>query len=716
VSRGGASAAAARRFGQVRLAAIPLLVALAALIALDPRWNARLQSLWFDAYQTLWPRQIVSMPATIVEIDHKSLAALGQWPWPRSVLAQLIDDIARHRPAAIGIDIVMPEADARTAERVLARAGKLDPAIARQLAALPSSDTMLARSLAAAPTVLAITGSAERTGMPLRAPPFGVLDSVAAPIGAPAPAPRVMRYAGVLTSIDELDRAAVGRGLISVVPEGGIIRRIPLAASVDGTLVPTLAIEMIRVALGAPPLRLRVAADAVEGVEAGAFFAATEADGAGRVYFSPSSTDRYVSAIDILDGRFDPEQLREKLVLIGVTGVGMIEDKNTPLGVPMPGVEIHAQLLENLFDQTLLTRPAWAPRVEALAFLLLGSVLVVATPRWKPHHAALLALGGIALLLASGILVFRTQRLLFDAATPAMGLGLLFATLLVLTLAEANRQKKSLERIVQRQREESARIAGELDAARRIQTATLPRPDLLRDDPRIDLAATMIPAREVGGDLYDFFRLDDRRLFFLVGDVAGKGLPASIFMAVSKALYKSTMLRATGADIGELMSVANAEVSRDNQEMLFVTAFAGILDLETGDLAYCNAGHENPYLLHPGDGTVRRIEDGGGPPLCAVDDYAYPEARYRMRPGERLCVVSDGVTEARRASGDLYGGERVRATLLRLTQSALDARALVDAVRADVESFAAGAEAVDDLTVLVLCWNGPRATGSAASD
>jgi serine phosphatase RsbU (regulator of sigma subunit) len=81
-------------------------------------------------------------------------------------------------------------------------------------------------------------------------------------------------------------------------------------------------------------------------------------------------------------------------------------------------------------------------------------------------------------------------------------------------------------------------------------------------------------------------------------------------MAVSKALYKSAMLRARGADIGEVMSVANAEVSRDNPEMLFVTAFAGILDLETGDLAYCNAGHENPYLLHPGEATVRRIEDG----------------------------------------------------------------------------------------------------------
>ena len=704
-----ASEAAARRSGHVRLVAVPVLVALTALIWLDPPWNARLQSVWFDAYQALSPRQVVSMPVTIVEIDQKSLAALGQWPWPRSVLAQLIDDINRHRPAAIGIDVLWPEADARSAERVLARAGKLDPALASQLAALPSNDTMLARSLASAPTVLAVTGSAEPTGMLLRAPPFGVRDS-AAGLSAKTPvAPQATAYAGVLTSIDELDRAAAGRGLISVVPEGGVIRRIPLVASIGGTLAPALAIEMIRVALGAPPLRLRMAAGAVEGVEVGAFFAPTEDDGAARVYFSPHSTDRFVSAIDILEGRFDPEQLRRKLVLVGVTGVGMVEDKNTPLGVAMPGVEIHAQLLENLFDGTLLRRPSWAPRVEALAFLLLGSMLVVATPRWKPQHAAMLAIGGVAILLVSGNAMFRTQRLLFDAATPAMSLGLVFGMLLVLTLAEANRQKKSLERLVQAQREESARVTGELDAARRIQTATLPRADFLREDPRIDLAATMIPAREVGGDLYDFFRLDDRRLFFLIGDVAGKGLSASIFMAVSKALYKSTMLRARGADIGEIMSVANAEVSRDNPEMLFVTLFAGILDLDSGHLAYCNAGHENPYLLHPADAAVRRIEDGGGPPLCAVDDFAYRGACCRMQPGEQLCLVTDGVTEARRAMGDMYGSERVRDKLLALAQHALDARTVVDAMRADVELFAAGAEPADDLTVLVLRWNGPRA-------
>ena len=700
-----------RRSGRTRLVGIAILVALAALIGREASFTASLRSAWFDAYQVLAPRIPQSMPVTVVEIDQKSLAAIGQWPWPRTVMAELLDAIRRNKPAAIALDILMPESDALSPERVLARAGKTDTELARVLANRPSNDAVLARALTDAGAILVVAGMPEPTGMLLRAPPFSVRDVGEHATAAMPVAPNLARYSGALASIDELDRAASGRGLISVDPEGGVIRRIPLAASIDGTLVPALAIEMLRVALGVPAVRLHVSGSTVESIAVGDFAVPTEGDGAVRIYYSHRRSDRFVSAIDVLEGRVDPARLQQQLVLIGVTGLGLLEYQNTPVGERMPGSEIHAQLVENLFDQTLLRRPDWASALEMALFLLLGAWLVLATPRWKPHNAALLMLGGVVLPAALAFLAFRVQRVLFDAATPAVSLMLLFCVLLVLTLAEATRQKKSLERLVQVQREQSARIAGELEAAQRIQTATLPRADLLQGDGRIDIAATMIPARETGGDLYDFFRLDDRRLFFLVGDVAGKGLSASIFMAVSKALYKSATLRAAGADIGELMSVANAEVSRDNQEMLFVTAFAGILDLETGELAYCNAGHDNPYLVHPADTAVRRIADGDGPPLCAMSDFEYRGGQHAMRPGELLCVITDGVSEAQDPARALYGSARVEAILPRLGGGGATARGVVDALQADVEAFAAGAEPADDLTILVLRWHGPGAAG-----
>ena len=180
--------------------------------------------------------------------------------------------------------------------------------------------------------------------------------------------------------------------------------------------------------------------------------------------------------------------------------------------------------------------------------------------------------------------------------------------MLGLTLTEAQRQRRALRRQLEAEREAAARVAGELQAARRIQMGILPAPaTVLRGDDRIALYAFLEPARIVGGDLYDFFRLDGDRLFFLVGDVSGHGVAGSLFMAVSKALCKSAALRS--GDLGAMMRESNAEISRDNPEALFVTVWAGLLDARTGRLEYCNAGHEPVWLLGPGgagDPAARR--------------------------------------------------------------------------------------------------------------
>jgi adenylate cyclase len=473
--------------------------------------------------------------------------------------------------------------------------------------------------------------------------------------------------------------------------------------------VPTLAIEMLRVAYRAPSIRLAAAGGAVTGLSVGDARLRTEKDGAVRVYYSRHRGDRFISAIDVLEDRVDPALLRKQMVLIGLTAIALQEFQDTPIGERMSGSEIQAQLLENLLDGTLLRRPPWAPGAEALLVLVSGALLVWAMRRLHPLSAALLMLILVAVSVLGAFGLFRSQRLLLDAATPSLYLLLIFGVLLVLALAESTRQRRSLESVVQGQRERSARIAGELEAAQRIQTASLPRPDLLRGDERADLYAALTPAREVGGDLYDFFMLDDHRLFLLIGDVAGKGLSASIFMAVSKALYKGLMIRTPGANIGDIMRAANAEVSRDNVEMLFVTVFAAILDLRSGELAYCNAGHENPYLLRPGGSRPERIADGDGPPLCAMSDFDYRSARRQLAPGELLCLMTDGVAEAQNSAGDLYGHARAEQVIAGLFRSDASARELVTALQADVLAFEDGAEAHDDLTILALRWKGPPA-------
>jgi serine phosphatase RsbU (regulator of sigma subunit) len=335
--------------------------------------------------------------------------------------------------------------------------------------------------------------------------------------------------------------------------------------------------------------------------------------------------------------------------------------------------------------------------------LVLGLVLIRAIPRISPPRSVLV----LALLLATlGLLgsgAYVWKGILIDASVPGIALGLVFATMLAQTLSEANAQRKVLRERLQLEREEAARLTGELDAARRIQVGILPRADVaFPGERRFEIYASMEPAREVGGDLYDFFMLDPDRLFFLVGDVSGKGLPASIFMAVSKALCKSAALR-RAQQVGTLLREAGAEIARENPESLFVTVFAGVLDARTGRMEYCCAGHEPPFIFAPGS-KVTRFEAGNGPPLCVLEGFSYNTAEIQMKPGGTLCLVSDGVTEAMNPAGELYGARRLSQALER-ARDAQSPAALVSAIRADLARFVAGAEAADDITLLVLRWN-----------
>jgi len=653
---------------------------------------------WLDGYQELSPRERRSAPVVIVAIDEASLDRFGQWPWPRNLVARLLDRIAAARPAAIGVDIVFAESDRFSPERLAPSAAEADPKLAERLARLPRHDATLAASIRAAPVVLGIAGL--ESGAATDAAPMTPSLQQGAGIQS-----ALHRYASALRSLPEIDAAAKGHGLLNADPEGGVVRRVPMVALVGATPVPHLSLETLRVASGEPLFTVRSSAAGVRAVVIGDLSVPTQADGRLWVHYAPHDATRFISAADVLDGEAGPAELRRKLVLVGVTGLGLVDYHSTPLGERMPGTEVHAQVLENVFDGALLMRPRWAPWIEALVLVVAGLILVYSVPRLSPaRSSALLAL----LLMALGAAAFAAYRggeLLLDASVPGAAVAFLFAAMLAHTLAEANAQKKLLQQRLQRERESAARIAGELDAARRIQLGILPRPEsAFPSERRFEISALMEPAREVGGDLYDFFMLDAERVLFLVGDVSGKGLPASIFMAVSKALCKSAALRG-GRRLEELLGETNLEIALENPESFFVTVFAAVLDAETGRLEYCSAGHEPALVVTP-EGEIGRLTAGGGPPLCMLDGFAYVAAEHRMNAKDMVCVVSDGVTEAMNSSGELYGAARLQAALLR-SRNAGSPAAVVDAIRADVAQFAGDAEAVDDITLLVLRWNGP---------
>jgi adenylate cyclase len=690
------------------------LVVLAGLLALAaaPDFPARqvLRFAAFDAYHALAPRVPVSAPAVIVEIDEASLAQHGRWPWPRTLLARLVQRIAAGDPAAIGIDIVMPEPDRLSPPRLPLLVPDLPAEVVERLARLPSSDTVLADTLRPLPVVLGVAG------LPKDALVVGAVGSVGRrpPVRIRGGDPRlfVRRFDGALRSIELIDAAAAGHGLINPELDRGVVRRMPLVAAVGEALVPTLGVEMLRLASGAPGLMVDVGLRGVEAVRIGDLAIRTQPDGSVWLRFARDDPGRLVSAAEVLAEAVSPERFARRLVLVGVTAiVGLSDHHVTPVADLMPGVEIQAQLLEAIYEGALLSRPWWMAWLEAVVLALAGGLLIGAIPAVRVAWGAALGATLLALILTLGFVLYRSHGSLFDAASPALGVALVFAAMLGITRAEADRQRRALREALVREREAAARLAADLEAARRIQRGILPEAaGAFPDERRFSLHAWIEPARMVGGDLYDFFLLDRDRLFFLIGDVSGKGLPASLFMALSKSLLRSAAQRGR-VDLGTLWREANTEISRNNAEALFVSVVGGVLDVATGSVSYCNAGHEPPYVLHAAEPSPRRLKDQGGPPLCVLEDFPYAAASTRLGPGETLCLVTDGIPEARRDDGELYGRARLEDLLARLGPTAT-ADGVGEAIRRDVERFVGNAEPADDMAILVVRWNGSESSAA----
>ena len=240
----------------------------------------------------------------------------------------------------------------------------------------------------------------------------------------------------------------------------------------------------------------------------------------------------------------------------------------------------------------------------------------------------------------------------------------------------------------------------EMQAAAAIQQSILPGPLPSGGTRlRVDLHADMRPAREIGGDFFDFFLIDEDRLAFTVADVSGKGIPAALFMAVSRTVMRNA---ASGADMGARMIDANRLLSAENAACMFVTMFHGVLDLTTGLLRYCNAGHNPPYLLRADGG--RETLKATGIPFGIDSDRPYRIAEISLASGDALFLFSDGITEAFSPAGEIFGEARL--------ERALDgargrgAAEMVAEVIGATDEFAAGAEQSDDITCLALAYRG----------
>ena len=264
--------------------------------------------------------------------------------------------------------------------------------------------------------------------------------------------------------------------------------------------------------------------------------------------------------------------------------------------------------------------------------------------------------------------------------------------------------EKAIEQInfvhkTQQEHSQLESLKGDLAIAGEIQQAILPRvfPPFPEDSDKLDIAASMTPAKDVGGDFYDFFRIDDDRLGFVIADVSGKGIPAAIFMAVSRTLIRATGIR--GSDPAECITYSNKLLAEESVECMFVTVFYAIMNIKTGLVTYCNAGHNPPYLLKH-DGKVQELPMSQDPMVGAIEGIEYHTHQLQIDRGDSLVLFTDGVNEAMNKDNEQFGDNRLTAVLEKVCQS--NCQQVIDAIKDAVTAFVNGAEPSDDITILSL--------------
>ncbi len=428
-----------------RSLALGLLVLILAVRISDPFPVELARLKVFDLYQTLKPRKLAVRPVAIVDIDEESLRGVGQWPWPRVVIAKLVDRLTAARAVVIGFDMAFPEPDRMSPWRIAESVSAYDPAMAEQLRRLPDSDAILAAALKRSRVVLGqfayerdVAGAG---AVPAEPTPLGEIGG--------DPRPFLPIHLGLVRNIPQLEDAAAGRGIISLLPESdGVVRRVPAVVRVGDKVFPALSIEMLRVATGQSAYGIRTLPQGISDIVIAGTRVPTDSRGRIWVYFAAPDHSRYVSAGKILAGdSLSPDLARRlagKLVLIGTSAAGLRDLRPTPIEARLPGVEVHANLIETVLGQSYLKRPPEALGIEITAALLAGLLMVILVPLVGPIWTFPLFLAVSAALAGTSYYLFAQERVLIDAA---FAIAAAFLTYILLTYTNYSREAAERRRV-----------------------------------------------------------------------------------------------------------------------------------------------------------------------------------------------------------------------------------------------------------------------------
>ncbi len=455
-------------------------------------------------------------------------------------------------------------------------------------------------------------------------------------------------YPYSIGSLETIEQSAKGLGSISFLDQlDGIIRSLPLIVKFNNKIYPTMGLEMVRVGSNQKNIYVELNEVGIKRISARPYKIDSDPNGIIWIKYKKSDKRQYISAQDVYDGKFQSDFFKDKYVLIGASAQGLFDLVKTPLGITIPGVEVHANVIENILDQSYLIRNPNTYVFELLFSIIIALLTFILSQKIKPKYSLSVFFGNLLFIIVIGFSIYKFRSELVDISYPIFILTITFLTGLYFRFIEEN--KLALANL-----QKEAKLLKERELAAGVQKSLFP--DISKFENFI--FAKNVPARDVSGDYFDVVRSTPEEYFFTLADVSGKGVKAGMYMAKASSIFRT--LTNLKFPLEKVVFGVNNELVEAKFKGMFVTAVFGKLNIKTGELVFINAGHES-ILTFDKDKNYEYIKSDM-PPIGIVKYFTESMVKSNTinLKDKTFVVYTDGVTEGYLKNGEELGAEGVQ--------------------------------------------------------
>ena len=656
-----------------------LLIILIAIKILNPSFVKSISYLSFDVYQKIFVEKKDS-EVIIVDIDEKSLGEFGQFPWNRGIFAKILDQLNTSNPKAIGFDIFFTEKDKQSPEAII-KSYNLIPSDISEIQNLKDPDKIFSEKLKQSKSVIAVLGSS----IPSHSNYDRKAKSRFLSKGGD-PKQFTYSYPYSIGSLEELEKSVKGLGSISFLDQlDGIIRSLHLVVKLNDELYPSMGLEMVRVGSKQKNIYIELNEIGINRISSRPHKIQTDPNAIIWIKYKKSSKNQYISASDVYEGNFSKEFFKDKYVLIGASAQGLFDLVKTPLGTTIPGVEVHANVIENILDQSYLIRNPNIYLFELLFSLFIALTTFILSQKIKPKFSLSIFFGNVLMIILIGFTFYRLRGELVDISYPIFMVTVTFLTGLYFRFIEEN--KIALENL-----QKEAKLLKERELAAGVQKSLFP--DISKFENFI--YAKNVPARDVSGDYFDVVRVNKEEYFFTLADVSGKGIKAGMYMAKASSIFRT--LANLKYSLEKIVFGVNNELVEAKFKGMFVTAVFGKLNIVTGEMTFINAGHES-ILTFDQNKNYDYIKSAM-PPIGIIKYFTESMVKSTTIniKDKSLVVYTDGVTEGYLKNGEELGAEGVQDIINNIPD--ITPKSIVESIEKELNW---GAEKLrDDITCMAI--------------